>query len=53
MQSVGSKIGEQNKHIAELEAKLETKEELLTEALDKLKESRPDNDTHTKDQELD
>ena len=53
VQAVGSKIGEQNKQIAELEAKLETKEELLTEALDKLKESRPDNDTHTKDQELD
>ncbi len=53
VQSVGSKIGEQNKQIAELEAKLETKEELLTEALDKLKESRPDNDTNTKDQELD
>ena len=36
VQAVGHKIGEQNKTIAELQAKLDTKEKLLDEALDKL-----------------
>ena len=37
VQSMGHKIGEQNKKMAELEAKLETKEKLLEEALERLK----------------
>ena len=39
VQATGHKIGEQNKVIAELQAKLETKEKLLEEALDKIKEA--------------
>lgn len=35
--SCGHKIGEQNKEIADLKAKLETKDRLLSEALDKIK----------------
>ena len=34
---MGHKIGEQNKQIAELQAKLETKDKLLEEALEKIK----------------
>ena len=37
VQAVGQKIGEQNKQIAELQAKLETKDKLLEEALEKIK----------------
>ena len=37
IQTCGHKIGEQNKKIAELEAKLDTKEKLLDEALEKIK----------------
>ena len=37
VQSMGHKIGEQNKKLAELEAKLETKDRLLEEALEKIK----------------
>ena len=37
VQSTGHKIGEQNKVIADLEAKLDTKEKLLDEALQKIK----------------
>jgi chromosome segregation ATPase len=37
VQVVGHKIGEQNKQIADLEAKLDTKDKLLEEALEKLK----------------
>lgn len=37
VQAVGHKIGEQNKQIAELQAKLETKDKLLEEALEKIK----------------
>ena len=55
--SCGHKIGEQNKRIAELEAKLETKDRLLEEALLKLKDIHEDStqqtDTHTEDTELD
>jgi len=36
--SIGHKIGEQNKKIADLEAKLETKSRLLDEALQKIKD---------------
>jgi len=57
VQSMGHKIGEQNKKIAELEAKLETKEKLLEEALNKIKgiheDSTQETDTDTEDQELD
>ena len=57
VQTVGHKIGEQNKQIAELQAKLDTKEKLLDEALEKLKDIHDDSteetDTHTDDQDLD
>tara|TARA_R100001509_G_C4826107_1_gene201588 strand:- start:178 stop:498 length:321 start_codon:yes stop_codon:yes gene_type:complete len=57
VQSLGHKIGEQNKKMAELEAKLETKERLLEEALNKIKgtheDSTQETDTDTEDQELD
>ena len=55
--SCGHKIGEQNKRIAELEAKLETKDRLLDEALQKIKDIHDDStektDTHTDDPDLD
>ena len=55
--SCGQKIGEQNKEIAELKAKLDTKARLLDEALEKIKDIHDDStektDTHTDDQELD
>jgi uncharacterized protein involved in exopolysaccharide biosynthesis len=50
VQSCGHKIGEQNKKIADLEAKLATKEQLLDEALTKikaLKQKHPDQDDST------
>ena len=61
VQAVGHKIGEQNKKIAELEAKLDTKEKLLDEALEKLKDinddstkkSESETDPDTDDKELD
>ena len=57
VQSCGHKIGEQNKEIAELKAKLETKTRLLDEALQRIKDitddSTQETDTHTDDQELD
>ena len=59
VQAVGHKIGEQNKKIAELEAKLDTKEKLLDEALEKLKDINDDStkksetNTDTDDKELD
>jgi len=56
VQSVGHKIGEQNKTIAELEAKLHTKEKLLDEALERIKsltddstQEEDDEQTHTED----
>ena len=55
--SCGHKIGEQNKEIAELKAKLETKDRLLEEALQKIKDIHDDStektDTDTDDPELD
>ena len=55
--SCGHKIGEQNKEIAELKAKLETKERLLEEALQRIKDIHDDStektDTDTDDKELD
>ena len=57
VQATGHKIGEQNKYIAELEAKLETKSRLLDEALARLKDIHDDStekaDTDREDQELD
>ena len=45
VKSVGHKIGEQNKEIAELKAKLETKDRLLDEALEKIKNIHNDSTT--------
>ena len=42
VQSTGHKRGEQNKVIADLEAKLDTKEKLLDEALQKIKGTQDD-----------
>ena len=42
VQSCGHKIGEQNKEIAELKAKLETKSRLLEEALQRIKDIHDD-----------
>ena len=57
VQSIGHKIGEQNKEIADLKAKLETKAKLLDEALQRIKDIHDDStqktDTHTDDPELD
>ena len=57
VQATGHKIGEQNKRIAELEAKLETKSKLLDEALERIKNITDDStkkeDTHPEDQEED
>ena len=57
VQSTGHKIGEQNKRIAELEAKLETKDKLLQDALNRLKDIHDDStqntEPHTEDKELD
>ena len=53
----GHKIGEQNKEIADLKAKLETKTRLLDEALQRIKDINDDStqetDTDTDNQELD
>ncbi len=55
--SCGHKIGEQNKEIAELKAKLDTKGRLLEEALQKIKDIHDDStqktDTHADDKDLD
>ena len=55
--SCGQKIGEQNKEIAELKAKLDTKARLLEEALQRIKDIHDDStektDTHTDDSDLD
>src|SRR5210317_461464 len=58
VQSCGHKIGELNKTIANLEAKLDTKEKLLQEALDRIKKIHDDStqqqtDTDRDDQALD
>ena len=57
VQSMGHKIGEQNKEMAELEAKLQTKERLLEEALERIKlltdDSAQETDPDTEDKELD
>ena len=57
VQSIGHKIGEQNREIADLKAKLETKDRLLDEALQRIKDIHDDStektDTHTDHKELD
>jgi chromosome segregation ATPase len=57
VQSLGHKIGEQNKKMADMEAKLHTKEKLLDEALERIKtltdDSTTETDTDTDDKELD
>ena len=57
VQSLGHKIGDQNKIISELQAKLETKERLLEEALERIKsltdDSAQETDPDTDDKELD
>jgi seryl-tRNA synthetase len=57
VQTVGHKIGEQNKQIAELQAKLDTKGRLLDEALQKIKDIHDDStektEPDTDDKELD
>ena len=57
VQATGHKIGEQNKVIAELQAKLDPKEKLLEEALQKIKDIHDDStektDPDTEDQDLD
>ena len=57
VQSIGHKIGEQNKQIADLEARLHTKERLLDEALERIKsltdDSTQETDPDTDDKELD
>jgi peptidoglycan hydrolase CwlO-like protein len=55
VQAVGHKIGEQNRQIAELESKLDTKGRLLDEALEKIKgiheDSTEKTEIETEDQE--
>jgi len=55
VQAVGHKIGEQNRQIADLEAKLDTKGRLLDEALEKIKgiheDSTQETEIETEDQE--
>ena len=57
VQTVGHKIGEQNKERAELKAKLDTKGKLLDEAMQKIKDIHDDStqekDPDTEDKELD
>ena len=57
VQSMGHKIGEQNKKMADLEAKLHTKERLLEKALERIKsltyDSTQETDPDRGDQELD
>ena len=57
VQATGHKIGEQNKQIADLQAKLDTKEKLLDQALEKIKDIHDDSTekthTDTEDKDLD
>jgi seryl-tRNA synthetase len=52
VQTVGHKIGEQNKQIADLKAKLDTKDKLLDEALHKIKDIHDDSTEKTKPEEI-
>ena len=49
VQTVGHKIGEQNKQIADLQAKLDTKEKLLDQALEKIKDIHDDSTENPKE----
>ena len=51
VQATGHKIGEQNKQIADLEAKLDTKDKLLNEALEKIKGIHEDSTEKTEPEE--
>jgi|TARA_B100000902_G_scaffold349991_1_gene358964 uncharacterized protein involved in exopolysaccharide biosynthesis len=51
--SCGQKIGDQNKEIAELKAKLETKARLLEEALQRIKDIHDDSTEKPDTQEVD
>ena len=51
VQSMGHKIGEQNKKLAELEAKLETKDRLLEEALERIKAPMDDSTVKSQSEE--
>tara|TARA_B100000212_G_C26917011_1_gene340341 strand:- start:89 stop:409 length:321 start_codon:yes stop_codon:yes gene_type:complete len=51
VQSMGHKIGEQNKKLAELEAKLETKDRLLEEALERIKAPMDDSTVKAQSEE--
>ena len=57
VKATGHKIGEQNKEIAQLKAKLDTKDRLLEEAMQKIKDIHDDSpqeeDPDTEDKELD
>ena len=52
VQSLGHKIGDQNKTISDLQAKLETKEKLLEDALDRLKGIHDDSTEKTNPEEI-
>ena len=52
VQTVGQKRGEQTKQIADLQAKLDTKEKLLGEALDKIKGIHEDSTEKTEPEEV-
>ena len=52
VQAVGHKIGEQNRQIADLEAKLDTKSRLLDEALEKIKGIHDDSTEKTEPEEI-
>ena len=52
VQAVGHKIGEQNRQIADLEAKLDTKDRLLDEALQKIKGIHDDSTENTEPEEI-
>jgi septal ring factor EnvC (AmiA/AmiB activator) len=52
VQTVGHKIGEQNRQIADLQAKLDTKDKLLDEALQKIKSIHDDSTEKTEPEEI-
>ena len=52
VQTVGHKIGEQNRQIADLQAKLDTKGKLLDEALEKIKGIHEDSTEKTEPEEV-
>ena len=52
VQIVGHKIGEQNKTISDLQAKLDTKEKLLDQALERLKGIHDDSTEKTESEEI-